>query len=415
LDSCCITGKTLHVPAGLYLISSTLNINRSLITNDDAITRFSIIGDGPGSTQLKYTGTSGSALQYVGGTSGASMHAYFTFANIRLQGTGATGTAGLLLKIAAFFTVSNFVIVGFSDGIIAEDVLACSFESCVIRFNQKGFTFYKSIFSNPNSILLKSCVIGGNSQYGILAVNPSTFNMFGGSVEGNGVNCASSGSLEGAMAANFNGVYFENNATLADIWIAAGAAAGATSVNITACTFNRVSGSVFSANNVRFDCASANKTALTLIGNGFNGFGSYVPGGNQYVAYNTGGSLDYKIAEWGNLWGQNLDIPIFPGKINNQQSVISASAIIDGSTGAIIKNTINVKTVSKTATGEYVVTFDQPLNSSTYTVALTSNTIGFLIVWAASNTTLTIRTYNISGVGADLGYVYVLVNGGLIS
>ena len=66
-------GGTLFIPPGNYVVVSPLVIDRSAMTSYADLTRFSILGAGKGSTQITYTGTSGTALTYKGGTTGAGI------------------------------------------------------------------------------------------------------------------------------------------------------------------------------------------------------------------------------------------------------------------------------------------------------------------------------------------------------
>ena len=54
-------GGTLFIPPGNYVIASPLVIDRSAMTAYSDLTRFSILGASKGSTQITYTGTSGTA------------------------------------------------------------------------------------------------------------------------------------------------------------------------------------------------------------------------------------------------------------------------------------------------------------------------------------------------------------------
>ena len=317
-------GGTLFIPPGNYVVVSPLVIDRSAMTSYADLTRFSILGAGKGNTQITYTGTSGVALTYKGGTTGAGIVGWFTIGGLQIIGTGNAATTGLAINTAALFSVSDAAVLQFGNGISGSDILSARFDDCSSTWNRFGLYCQRSVFSNPNSLVFTNCEISNNSEGGIWLNDPTTCNFIGGGIQNNGVsgstpnrfgvliNNANSGSDEGAMGAMFSGVYFEGNSGNADIWLCEGGSPGPQNVLVQGCTFNRNSPSVFVPNNIRMDLVgnNASQAMLTVIGNGFNGFNGYVPSGaRRCVVVNAGGATAWSFNNYGNLYAGIVDAP----------------------------------------------------------------------------------------------------------
>jgi hypothetical protein len=163
----------------------------------------------------------------------------------------------------------------------------------VLRFAKVGVRAEYNNFSYPNSISLVGCVIGNHEDSGVYITGGTTFNMFGGSVESNGLTGSAAlkygvllnnSGVEGAVAGNFSGVYFENNKGVADIWLANSATAASTS--IAGCSFARISSTNFVTNNILVETSNAGVTqSINVSGCGFKNLGTYVPdSGRKYIS-----------------------------------------------------------------------------------------------------------------------------------
>jgi Pectate lyase superfamily protein len=421
-------GGTVKFPAGNYLISGTgLLINQSALTTD-ALTRISLLGEGQGNTQINYTG-SGAALTYTGSSVSSGINGYFTFEKLAFTGTGTNNC--LVITLASAFACRDLNIRGFANGLLGTDILSCSFEDCQFIFNVSGGTLQYGSLSPPNNISFRRCEIGNNNQFGFLFVNPTTVSFFGGAVEGNGLlatsgnrygillNCATGNTIQdGVVAATFTGVYFEGNATTADIWFTGGSSEGATSILVSGCTFNRISGTSgqFVTNNVRMDLAGSNASnaRLNLIGNGFSGFNTYSPSsGTPYVAVNAGGATLWSVSDIGNLFNSSVETPNIPGPISSPYAMATAWCSFNGTltgTNPPIAG-FNVTSVTRSGTGAYVLNLSEPLQNTDYTVAGTVNQAGVIYLFSQTTTTISIDAVNLSGTLTDFNYISVQVFG----
>lgn len=220
------------LPRGIYNISEPIVIDLSALTTDPTdgvIDRVSVIGEGVGRTQIVCS-HSGPAIEFKGG-SGAGVHSYLDISGVGLVGPNrAVGSIGIKADNAAYFNFKNCDIFGFEYGIDATDLLSGSIDNTTIRSNDKGYIFQHGNFSRPNAIALNGVNVSGNRVYGGAVYGASCFNIFGGSMEGNGIggtladptcwglyaeNCG----VEGAVGVNIDGCYIEGNNGQADIWI----------------------------------------------------------------------------------------------------------------------------------------------------------------------------------------------------
>ena len=282
------TGGTVFFPAGIYSVIGNLTIDYSAGTLQDPGPRVHLLGEGIGASIINVTGGGLSGLIVKGNTSIPNI--YTSIQGFTFKGISANGIS---FEDCAFVKVSDTQITGFSTGIYAIDTLSSLFERVILRFNVNGFRFERttlnSYASNPNAITMISCVVGNNSNYGGWVVGAGTFTMVGGSVEGNGT--SRSGSLsqwglrftdpggdaapESSSAFNLQGIYFEANGGISDLWIESTETVTGLSGSIVGCSFNRIS-SVYTTNNIRCEASKADAGfPIALVGCGFRGIGGY--------------------------------------------------------------------------------------------------------------------------------------------
>lgn len=283
INYCLPRGLTVYFPPGTYISNSALAINYSSATDDFSF-KCSLKGAGPNASRIGKTSGSHDLITVTGGSSGG-VGSYLNVSGLYFQGHNLTGV-GLAVNKVAFFGVYDCVFLGFAYGFYGTNFLSSQFERCYFRFNNYGFYAERlaggSFESDPNAISLTSCVLGNNYNYGAAIINGAGFNMFGGSIEGNGIGGSDTDKFgilmnnpgsEGAVGVNLNGVYFENNLGIADVWLANSARSVAHS--IAGCTFARVSSTNYTTNNIRVETSGSQKQTVSVMGCGFKRFNTY--------------------------------------------------------------------------------------------------------------------------------------------
>lgn len=96
----------------------------------------------------------------------------------------------------------------------------------------------------------------------------------------------------------------------------------------------------------------------------------------------------------------------------NAPEVATAAALVNGTTGSVVKNITNVASLTKNGTGDYTLNFTRNLLDTQYAPLITLNGVGFGAVVTPSVNSLTFRTYNSAGVLTDFSYISVVVFGG---
>jgi len=87
-------------------------------------------------------------------------------------------------------------------------------------------------------------------------------------------------------------------------------------------------------------------------------------------------------------------------------------ALIDGAAGVISNDLNNALTLTKNGTGDYTLTFTQPLAQSTYAPQITLGGIGFAEVVTPKLDSIRFKTYDITGVATDFSYISLVIVGG---
>jgi hypothetical protein len=418
-------GGTLNFPAGKYLVSGAgLLLDQSAVF-DNSIKHGRLLGSGQGATEIFYTGT-GSALTYKGGQPNA-MNAYLSIEQMRFLGVSQSAGTGLTIQHASALTLNKVLVQVFGTGISGTDVLQSTINDTVIGANGGGIVLAFNDFSQPNAINFSGCHIISNLNFGVNLGDPVTCVFLGGSVQGNGVgggaanrygvgvfaNISSPG-LAGAACASFIGTYFEANEGNADIWFTAGNGSdGSTSLLAQGCTFNRLSNASCVANNVRADIGAANKVQLTLIGNGFNGFGSYTPSfGRLYVQVNPSGGSVYDVTDLGNMYGSNTEKPVYIGPNKTGAAMASAYVTFDGTAASPtpIKK-YNISAITKNGPGDYTITFEKQGPSINYPVSINVNGACFPVIFSPGAANVRIQTLNPAQALTDFALVSVVCYG----
>lgn len=281
-------GGDVYFPAGVYKITNGLTIDNSGDTADTF--KASMYGDSSSSARIHGAAGSYDMLTITGGT-GAGVESHQVIRGLFFVKEDYVGycIGGDNLAFLSLEDVSCF---NGAYSFYATDVLSSVFYNCVFRQATIGMRAEYTNFSYPNALTMVGCVVGNCRDAGIWIVGGTTFNMFGGSVESNGIDGSSAtkfgvllnnSGVQGSVSGNFSGVYFENNVGTADIWLANSAQPAAAS--ISGCSFARISSTYYVTNNIYVETSGAGITqSVSVAGCGFKYFNTYVPNsGRKYI------------------------------------------------------------------------------------------------------------------------------------
>ena len=281
-------GGDVYFPPGIYRITNGLTINNS----GDASARIkaSLYGDSSASVLIRGMPGTYDMLTITGGTgAGAESHQVIRGLFFVKEDYVGFCVGGDNL---AFLSLEDVCCYNGEYAFYATDVLSSVFYNCIFRQAKIGMRAEYTNFSYPNALTMVGCVIGNNQDAGVWIVGGTNFNMFGGSVESNGITGVSAtkfgvllnnSGVQGSVSGNFSGVYFENNKGTADVWLANSAQPAAAS--ISGCSFARVDSVNYVTNNIYVETSGAGVTqSVSVAGCGFKYFNTYVPNsGRKYI------------------------------------------------------------------------------------------------------------------------------------
>ena len=314
-------GGVAYFPPGEYVCGSRLDFIETDISHDE-FTKGSIRGAGPGASVIRFTGTTtataGIRFQPPDTSSGFLDWVYMKDIRI-MNNIGTRVGTGLQFDNVAFCYFENVYITGWDFAIDAVDTLSSNFVGCYFRLNKHGGRFQISDSSRPNALTFTGCNIA-NSEYGLYILQPTSVDIRGGAIEGNGF--AGTGATaekwgvriddggRGGAAINFTSVYFEKTVGQADLWIDQNGATNSTGAtyNLTSCNLQRIDGTEFCLNNIFVESA-AGPVYLNLRACGFKGFNDYTPQADrQYIRFQEeGGNIIFNSD--GCLYESSLEDP----------------------------------------------------------------------------------------------------------
>jgi hypothetical protein len=281
-------GGDVYFPPGVYRITNGLTINNS--GDVSARIKASLYGDSSASVLIRGMPGTYDMLTITGGTgAGAESHQVIRGLFFVKEDYVGFCVGGDNL---AFLSLEDVCCYNGEYAFYATDVLSSVFYNCIFRQAKIGMRAEYTNFSYPNALTMVGCVIGNNQDAGIWIVGGTNFNMFGGSVESNGITGVSAtkfgvllnnSGVQGSVSGNFSGVYFENNKGTADVWLANSAQPAAAS--ISGCSFARVDSVNYVTNNIYVETSGAGVTqSVSVAGCGFKYFNTYVPNsGRKYI------------------------------------------------------------------------------------------------------------------------------------
>ena len=344
IDAATAAGGTVYFPPSSYYCAGGLTVNETP-TVDDFAPKASLIGDGPAAARLRFGNGAINGITLQGG-SGAGVQSYQRIEGLYIEKADGLGSS-ILGDNLAYFNMRNLTIVGWNYGMYCTDILSSQIELCVVRFNRYGVRFETGGSSEPNAVNFVSCVIGNNIEYGAWMIGGANIVFTGGSIEGNGIGgsgtrfglLASNTGLEGAVGVSLTGVYFENNAGTADVWLAN--AANPIAHSIVGCTFNRVSNVNFVTHNIYVETTTVKQTVL-VAGCGFKSYNTYSPSGaRKYINAVASGGGTSEVSWGGCLFEDAVEVPTITNFWNAAGSGVTS---FNGRSGAVTLTSGDVTT-----------------------------------------------------------------------
>lgn len=383
-----LVGGVAYIPSGKYRVNQLEMDLRN--GNVDDIGRVTIKGDSYGSTMLLYDGPSNEACVRIFSFSEPVAVSKCEISDIFLKSNNEGSGTGMMLENSVYFSLNKVRIHNFDYGIFGDNALSLNVCYAEITNNVRG-AFFQGEKYTPNAISMYGCSLSFNDNNAITVSNGIIFNMFGGTIENNGLNPVDSrnggivydvfdtvpadpnGSLAGTVGLNIDGVYFEGNKGPGDIQ----------SYNdnqevvhtVKASTFNRFSSLDFTENNIACTTTGVNGiTKLNVIGCGFKGFGTYGADiSRRYIA--ASGNTYFNDGMGSNFYANSLEVPNVRTKSNTVRSLNFAFGNFDGDTASEIGNIQNCSCTKINDNGLYHISFDNFAENSDYQVGFTFDII----------------------------------------
>lgn len=302
----------------------------------------------------------------------SSYNSHQQVSGIKFVSSGINVGNGLLMNATAICDLSGVAAIGLDVGVKTLDVHTMNFYDCHLRYNKIGhFGVAQVNLSSPNAFSYYGCNINGNVDWGIITVNASVMNFFGGTVEFNGLasSLGQSGGMRfgasgrnGTIACSMYGVWFEANAGVADVWCDHGESYA--SYNFDGCIFNRTN-NLAVIGGVTYNYYVTNNILLTTLGaaSRLNVKNCAFKGWNDYPAsaarpYINIAASNCVFSESGNHYDNPIEAP------TAASDRLLARGRLVGASGAIIRSW-NIATATRLGTGQYKVTFVAPGLGST--------------------------------------------------
>lgn len=457
-------GSALYFPKGRYRTTAAIVIDRT-INIEDPINggMFGIALEGASAASCQIVADhNGKCIDFRGGLS-AGWHTYFNMSGVGLlKGNYGrnSGSVGLSLSDAAFFSISRFDIYGFEYGVDGEDCLSGSFEDGTIRGNNYGWRFQKGTRSYPNNISFRGVMTLNNQIWGGSIYRPSVFSYIGGSIESNGYTgiladpnswglYVESAGTEGSVGINMQGVYIENNNGIADVSILQ--TVNNVIHNFNGCSFLRFLDTRYVTQNILFN--SLNESRISLSGCGFKEIAPYVSsfsrlfvaageakvidGGGNIFLDTSGGNIPIQRSIFAPI-GVNHQLPFsaLPDVVKYRNGIhycadgtgaaLPALAVSDGVrwwqiplgqfAGRVASAGTSLRlprgwSCTRTGTGVYVITHNLSLGANTYAVTATPSGApgqGYCSGMALSGNTFEISFANTSGALANMDFNFTM-------
>lgn len=418
LDLAIFLGGNLNLGWGNYRLSATLVYDKTALNADSGKVP-SIYGAGITQTRLYFDAAVSIGIDVQGAFVGGIFGSFFHMRDFGVFSSGKTGT-GIKVKDVALADFSRIRSNGWNKGVHFQNVISIKFNHPYLDSNVYGLHAEDGpSAASCNAINIQSPWIGSNGRVGILADNPATLNIYGGSIEGNGlvtggIDPNSSGGLivnnpgkGGHNSVVVQGVYFEHNKGVADILIYS--TLYSTSHYIHGNSFARISATDYTTYNV-FVNASNFRQTLSLSGNGFGNLASgYVESSARpYVNIDDAGNVLTVVDDGSNTYEDAVAAPNF-SSVHAYTEKTNAQAVgWVSSAGVLSAGSTNVLSVSKVSTGRYQINLKKGWVGPKFAVCM-PNLGRTCALFTYTDTSLTVEFQTSGGAPAaadvDFGFV----------
>lgn len=346
LSALTTTPATLYFPAGSYRITSALSVTFNY-TTENATTRPSIYGDGPGNTQILWDGanTPSTFMLTISRTDtvdGPGTHAYSTIAGLSfgpINGAKNFFASGLNLQKWSNLDVHDIHTSYLTTGLQLDQIKGSKFDSITANNNNtlgiyslgSPSSSLSSLYTNL-SLTFINCTIANNQIGGFRAID-SSFTFVGGSIEGNGQSAGAgigygvyinitTAPAQVANVCTFVGTRFDANGTtgdpgvnpgFADAWILHSVGLNNLAYNFTGCVFVR-NGTNYASYGIYLDKTGVSTANLNVTDTIFTNYNSYTPSANRLYIKTSGGLVGgavLNITATGNYYTQSTEEPTF--------------------------------------------------------------------------------------------------------
>lgn len=409
-------GGQILLPRG-KVQTTGLTLNYGLLAADDSlVNRITIRGHGSKASELQMTAATGNVVNVAGQWGLAPT---LTIEGVRLRGNGGT-TRGLRASNVAGLNLRDVVCQGAQYGWEFEDCLALNLINASTIFNTYGARLFRTTNTYPNLINMFGGSIGGNSVWGLESTGGTNLNLCGVGVEGNGDGQATGAATswgikvidagaEGGVAVNLDGCYFEVNNGQADLWVLQ--SSRAVSVKAGGNTFNRISNTNYTVNNVRLETSGTGTIAADLGTNAYWTAGTYVRDAARRSVLATGVANSVNVTYEHSMGASSseVDRPFLAqsGRLNDPDTHVQGWIRGDGASSTIVSQ-CRVSTYTRAGTGDYEVVFEHNIPAAKcYAISLESTVP---VCWqVVSETASSIRFTVKNGAGAAVDATRVFV------
>lgn len=317
INSIACSGGTIYFPSGIYLITRNIDIllDKKTDYNEKGI---SMEGESKSSTIIL---NGGSDSQYVfsikeTAIDGELIHSYFGLKNITFTGkSDGLKHHGIYMYGIVYPTISDVAFTRLNMAFRALDVCAMRFVCCEFVGCSYGIWFDpQNHATDANAIEITNCFFYGIGMFAAYFNGGCNINFHGGTVEVTGFNHgeqATSGirlincGRYGGVACNINGVYFEGNGNVSDIWITNKDYDAI--YNIEGCTFNKFASPNNNTSNVYAESNGSKKNIVNICGCAFEDRGNIPSTDTKYISIF--GENSY-LNTFGNFYQSELEAPV---------------------------------------------------------------------------------------------------------
>ena len=224
-------GKSVFVPAGDYSVS-VLQLPLAAYTAP-----FCISGEGCGITTIQKRSADGLSLFTVGSITATAYSTELWVQGLTFSGLAGNTPVAVQLYDLVRSTFQACIFQNSISGLKSSGGISNTYQNCIFQNNQIGANFDKftSLAGGgyPNNNELKSCIVVGNTSYGVYFDNGRSLNITDCDIEGNGT-LGNSGTM-GIYVANVNaensGAYPSVGVSVINCWLESNAGDAAVQLN----------------------------------------------------------------------------------------------------------------------------------------------------------------------------------------